>query len=61
MLQGKLFFMNAAGAISDVALLCNEDKIGYCAQSPRALACECHLSSTHCLAIAYRDRKKIAL
>ena len=50
-LWGKLFFMIAAGAASDVALLCNEVKTGYRAQSQRALAYECHLSSIHCLAI----------
>jgi len=56
-----MFFMIAAGAASDVALLCNADKIGYCAQSPRTLAYECHPSSTHCLATAYRDWKKTVL
>lgn len=33
MLQGKLFSMAAAGAASEVALLCNENKICHCAQS----------------------------
>lgn len=38
MLWGKQFFMAAAVAAGEVALLCNEGKVGYCAPPRGALA-----------------------
>lgn len=55
MLWGKQFFMIAAGAAGDAALLFNEGEVGYCAPSRGTLAYECHLSSTYSLATACRN------